>query len=396
MSNRQALNAHEVKDIFGYIIDNNVKLSKEGKKPVSVSLTGEAGMGKTSVIEQLAKEKGQDFIKLNLSQISIEDFIGYPLNEYKMCKKDDCIWVSEKSIPAYTELGFMYANESRMSYSVPKWIAEKSQPLVLCLDDYSRGSLGMLQAAMELCDRGEYISWSLPKGSTVILTSNPDDGEYLVTTEDAAQKTRYLNYDMKLDVDLWAEWAEKYGVDGRCINFMLKNPEIVTGTKDYDEKGSKLKKANVRLWTKFFDTISGIPNFESQLGRIMLIGGSSMPEEHMLLFSQFVNGKLDRLLTPEQMLNEPEKKILKELKEIVGEGNKRRNDLSSILSKRLMNYCAANEKDLTKDQVERFAIILESNIFAKDIIQLIARKIIGIQKLKSIITRPGITQYYKN
>lgn len=186
---RTALNAAEIKETFGFIIENNLKLAARGKKPVSIALTGEAGLGKTSVIEQLAQEKDLDFIKLNLSQISLEDFIGFPINQYKMCRdaevervidgkkqkvvETECVWISERSISAYTDLGFTYANESRMSYSVPKWIAEKDAPLVLCLDDYSRGSLGMLQAAMELCDRGEYISWSLPKGSTVILTSNP-------------------------------------------------------------------------------------------------------------------------------------------------------------------------------------------------------------------------------
>ncbi len=177
------------------------------------------------------------------------------------------------------------------------------------------------------------------------------------------------------------------------INFILKNPEVVIGTKDHDEKGNKLKKANIRLWTKFFDTISGIENFEGQLGRVMLIGGSSIPQEHMLLFSQFVTNKLDRLLAPSDMLNGDEKKVLKELKSIIGTGNTRRNDLASILSKRLMNYCVANEKDLTKDQVERFAVILESEVFTKDIVHLVARKIVSIQKLKQLIHRPKFTEF---
>lgn len=220
-----------------------------------------------------------------------------------------------------------------------------------------------------------------------------DDGEYLVTTEDNAQKTRYLNFNMKFDTDVWAEWAESNGIDGRAINFVLKNPEVVVGTRDHDDKQNKLKKANIRLWTKFFDTISGIENFESQLGKVMLIGGSSIPEEHMVLFSHFVQNKLDKLPTPLEMLDGEEKKTLKELRSLIGTGDKRRNDISSILSKRLMNYCAANEKDLTKAQIERFAVILESDIFAKDIVHLAARKIVSIQKLKHIIHRSELIKH---
>lgn len=41
---RQELTSLEVKDIFGYIIDNNLRLSKENKKPVSIGLEGESGI----------------------------------------------------------------------------------------------------------------------------------------------------------------------------------------------------------------------------------------------------------------------------------------------------------------------------------------------------------------
>ena len=49
-----------------------------------------------------------------------------------------------------------------------------------------------IQATMELIDRGEYISWSLPPNCTIILTSNPDNGDYNVNSMDNAQKTRYI------------------------------------------------------------------------------------------------------------------------------------------------------------------------------------------------------------
>lgn len=176
---------------------------------------------------------------------------------------------------------------------------------------------------------------------------------------------------------------------------MLKNPEVVIGVKDFDDKGNKLKKANIRLWTKFFDTISGIKDFHSQIGDIMLIGGSSIPQEHMILFSQFIENKLDKLMTPLEMLDGDLKKIIKELGNIIGKGNQKRNDLASILSKRLMNYCHANEASLTKNQIEQFANIVESEVFAKDIIHLMVRKIVQIKTMKTLVTRPKMMEYYK-
>lgn len=45
------------------------------------------------------------------------------------------------------------------------------------------------QAVMELIYKQEYISWKLPPNTHIVLTSNPDNGEYNVTSTDEAQKT---------------------------------------------------------------------------------------------------------------------------------------------------------------------------------------------------------------
>ena len=70
---------------------------------------------------------------------------------------------------------------------------------------------------MTLIDEQKYISWGLPKGSTIVLTCNPSDQDFMVQQEDSAQATRRLKVNMKADVNIWAsEFAEGYGVDGRC------------------------------------------------------------------------------------------------------------------------------------------------------------------------------------
>lgn len=45
---------------------------------------------------------------------------------------------------------------------------------------------------------------------------------------DIAQKTRFISVNLKFEVDIWAKWAEKDGIDGRCINFLMMHPELVT------------------------------------------------------------------------------------------------------------------------------------------------------------------------
>ena len=80
-----SINLEEFTEIFGYLINNNKRLQDEGKKTSSVGLEGPAGIGKTAIVEQIAKERGMTFIKLNLSQLEeIGDLIGFPLKQFKI------------------------------------------------------------------------------------------------------------------------------------------------------------------------------------------------------------------------------------------------------------------------------------------------------------------------
>lgn len=69
MDNMNTITLDEFSHIFKYLIENNKRLVSEGKTPISLGIEGEAGCGKTSVIEQLAEEMGMTFVKINLSEL---------------------------------------------------------------------------------------------------------------------------------------------------------------------------------------------------------------------------------------------------------------------------------------------------------------------------------------
>ena len=45
----------EAKTLINYAIDNNVILEENGEVPIAISLEATAGIGKTSVLSQIAK-----------------------------------------------------------------------------------------------------------------------------------------------------------------------------------------------------------------------------------------------------------------------------------------------------------------------------------------------------
>ena len=59
----------EFVEIFKYVFDNNKRLIDAGKNPVCISAEGPCGIGKTTAVQDLAKELKCTFIKINLSEL---------------------------------------------------------------------------------------------------------------------------------------------------------------------------------------------------------------------------------------------------------------------------------------------------------------------------------------
>lgn len=387
-TNLVALNANELKQFLTHIIENNRVIQKQDKIPVSVEVIGESGIGKTSTIIQLAKELELNFVKLNLSQIEeIGDLVGFPIRQFEMQKNEESekIWVDENILDEKIKQGYYSTGLNRMSYCAPEWISGKESGGILLLDDWNRADIRFIQAVMELIDRQQYISWSLPKDWHIILTANPDNGDYLVSSIDNAQKTRFITVNLKYDVDCWAKWAEENHIDGRCINFMLLHPELVT------------TEINSRSVSMFFNSISSIKSFDNQLPLIQMIGEGSVGPEFSSMFTMFINNKLDKMISPQNIMEQDEKYVLNTLKSIVGKDDNYRADLASTLSTRIVNYLDIFSKSnsINKEVTNRISTIINEKIFTNDICYNMVKSIYNNNpgKFKSMMLDKNLVQY---
>jgi hypothetical protein len=389
MSKKQnlvALNVNELREFLTHIIENNRVIQSQGKSPVSIEVIGDSGIGKTSSIIQLAKELKLSFVKLNLSQIEeIGDLVGFPIRQFEMSMDDIKTWVDEHAVDEYRKLGYRSTGKNQMSYCPPEWISNKENGGILLLDDWNRADIRFIQAVMELIDRQQYISWSLPKDWHIILTANPDNGDYLVSSIDNAQKTRFISIQLKYDIDCWAKWAEENQIDGRCINFMLLHPELVT------------KEVNSRSVSMFFNSISSLKSFETSLPLIQMIGEGSVGPEFSSMFTMFINNKLDKMISPQNIMEQDEKYVLNTLKSIVGKDDKYRADLASTLSTRIINYLDIFSKNnpVEKSIIDRISTLVNEKIFTNDICYNMIRSIYNNNpnKFKTMMMDKNLVEY---
>jgi nucleoside-triphosphatase THEP1 len=372
--NTVQLNAEELKGFIKHMVNNNQHIQAQGKVPVAINIEGDAGLGKTSTILQLGKELGMDVVKLNLSQIEeLGDLVGFPVKEFLVKNQEGKQrWITEAQVNGALKAGYTVADK-RMSHAAPEWIQGKGEGGFLILDDYTRADHRFMQATMEILDRQEYVSWKLPKNWHVILTSNPDNGDYNVTSLDVAQKTRFISVEMKYDVAVWAKWAETAGIDGRCINFMLMHPELVT------------QRVNPRAITTFFNAISSIPKFEEQLPLIQMIGEGSVGADFSSMFTMFINNKLDKIISPEDILTKDEAYVKGAIVSSVGQGDDFRADLSSVIATRVINYAltVADKGGVPQPMIDRLAkLTTEFDGFTNDLRYYMVKEIVNGNKVK--------------
>ena len=368
------LNVEELKGFIKHMVGNNQHIQKEGKVPVAINIEGDAGLGKTSALMQLGKEMNMEVVKLNLSQLEeLGDLVGFPVKEFQIQNAEGkSTWINESQIPAASAKGYKVVDK-RMSHAAPEWIQGKGEGGFLILDDYTRADQRFMQATMEILDRQEYVSWKLPKNWHVILTTNPDNGDYNVTSLDVAQKTRFISVEFKFDSNVWAKWAEKALIDGRCINFMLMNPELVT------------QRVNPRAITTFFNGISSIPKFEDNLPLIQMIGEGSVGPDFSSMFTMFINNKMDRIISPEDILNKEEQYVMNSLTNAVGKDDEFRADISSIIATRIINYSLtlADKGSVGKPIIDRIAkLTTDCDAFTDDLRYYMVKEIVNGNKVK--------------
>jgi hypothetical protein len=176
------------------------------------------------------------------------------------------------------------------------------------------------------------------------------------------------------------------GIDGRCINFMLMNPEVIG------------KSVNPRSITTFFNAISSISKFEDELPLIQMIGEGSIGDEVASLFTMFINNKLDKIISPQDILNNPnEQYVLGALSSGVGKDDDFRADLSSVITTRVINYCLTHaENNSVPDAMINRLIKLTTDCesFTDDLRYYMVKEIVNGNKVKfsKLMMNPAVVK----
>jgi len=345
----------EVSNFIKHIIKSNEIFEEKGQKKTPVCVWGTHGIGKTDIVGQIAEELGYKWTYIAPAQFEeMGDLLGMP-----------------KVVNDRTE------------FVPPQWVPTEEGPGVLLIDDVNRADDRILRGIMQLLQNFELVSWKLPKKWQIILTANPDGGDYSVTPMDDAMLTRMMHISMQFDVKAWALWAEKNSVDSRGINFVLTYPEIVNGNL-----------TTPRSLVQFFNSISTIKNLDENLPLIQTLASSCLDEETVSSFITFIQQNLSELIEPEKIINS--KQFERDVKnEVLSMVDKEvlRVDILATLCTRFSNYLILNKIKPNKLQTENIQKFIKLDFLPNDLRLTLLQDLVGSdnQHLKAIMADPEVS-----
>jgi len=324
--------------------------------------------------------KGYDIVYIPLANYEeMGDLLGLPdryaCMEYRNDGHIKEEWVSEKAIASYQNLGWKFLSEKgiRTLCAPPAWVPSDNRPTILILDDWNRANLRIIKGVMQLLQTYGTATWRLPKGSHIVLTGNPDDQDFQVTTLDKAILTRIRHFTMKFDVKEWSVWAQAQGLDGRGISWTLQHPEMMQGK----ELTNPRTIAEVFRMTKSIGDLNDSEN-EKKFRRFAL---SMLDEDTITSIMLFMQKDVGLVAEPEKIINgesirgETVTDYVNGLMKTKG-GAESRTDIVGILCDRLFAYIHQDTLEVNSSMIKNFQSFITIESIPEDIRYALVNRII--------------------
>jgi len=265
---------------FKTLINNILPHVLDSKFPVL--LRGRHGIGKSTVVYQIAKERGLDVVERRASQMTEGDLLGLPK-----------------------------VNNNVTQWLAPEWLAIAcNKPVVLFLDEVDRATLEVRQGIFELCDSRKIAGHSLHEDTLIFACVNGGQhgAEYQVNEFDPAELDRYTVFDVEPTVEDWLSWAEGKVAD-QIWDFINHNHNHLEHKDTFEP--NKIYPSR-RSWERLSKALEKVGKIEHGT-TLYHLSHSFIGFEGAMAFNDYVKNYC-KVVTPEDILDKGLIKLTKKFK----------------------------------------------------------------------------------
>lgn len=193
---------------------------------IPVFIWGNPGVGKSSLVHQIAQEKNMRFVDLRLSLLDPTDLRGIPFFESETKK---AVWAKPEFLPDSDSLEFG----------------------ILFLDEINSAPPTIQAAAYQLILDRKIGEYNLPQNFSIIAAGNYESDRGVTYRMPTPLANRFVHLNFDLDFESWKLWAIKTKLDQRIISYLSYKPSDLFL---FDPKSTQKSFATPRSW-KFVDDI---------------------------------------------------------------------------------------------------------------------------------------------
>lgn len=342
------MNAAELQNYLQFWSTVNQQRTQGDEQPIPLCIWGPHGVGKTAVVEDWARSQNWPLVYLAPAQLEeMGDLLGMPAV------------VGERTV-----------------FRRPDWAPDSPGPGILLIDDVNRAEERILRGMMQLWQRHGVLGWHLPERWYIVLTANPDRGDYSLTPLDPAMLTRLWHARLHFDAPTWAAWALQTGIEPGFVRFVTDNPHLVDD-----------QRTTARTLTYFFQSLRSLSDPVRNLVRVRQLGLSFLDETAVEQFTVFLQQGGHYLPDPARLLTalDVEKEVIGKLR-TTGQEGRLVGDRIAAFHRLLLQRIEATER-LDKRALENLVAYLTTQEIDRDARLLLLRDLYPLAAGKQLRQR---------
>lgn len=191
-------------------------------QPWAVFIWGSPGIGKSSIVRQIAQRRAMPLVDIRASLLDPTDLRGIP-----MIQDGTAVWCPPSFLPKKSD-----------------------KPGILFLDEINAAP-PLVQAALYqlILDRriGEY---ELPEGWRIVAASNRREDKAVTFRLSSALANRFIHLDLEVDPEDWHAWAVGRGIIPEVTAFIKYRPALLQASSEGEQAF-----ATPRSWEMVSDVV---------------------------------------------------------------------------------------------------------------------------------------------
>ena len=195
---------------------------------IPVFVWGNPGVGKSSIIKQIANDKNMEFIDLRLSLLDPTDLRGIPFFD---SANKSAIWAKPEFLP----------NSNSQAFGI------------LFLDEINSAPPSIQAAAYQLILDRKIGEYTLPMNYAIVAAGNYENDRGVTYRMPTPLANRFVHLDFELDFEEWKSWAYESKIDTRIISFLSYKPQNLF---TFDAKAKEKSFATPRSWSFVNDILN--------------------------------------------------------------------------------------------------------------------------------------------